>query len=53
MQVTSTKRSIRASSAGALLELFGVPWPLAPILIAACGLALLWAALRSKDPMKK
>jgi hypothetical protein len=35
------------------VELFGVPWPLAPILIIACGLALLWAALRSKDLMRK
>lgn len=38
---------------GALWEWFGVPWPLAPILIVACGLALLWAALRGKDPMRK
>ena len=39
--------------AGGLWELFQVPWPLAPILIIGCGLAVLWGALSGKQMMKK
>ena len=38
---------------GGLWELLQVPWPLAPILIIGCGLAILWGALSGKQMMKK
>lgn len=38
---------------GGLWELFQVPWPLAPILIIGCGLAVLWGAISGKHMMKK
>jgi hypothetical protein len=34
--------------AGGLWELFRVSWPLVPVLIIGCGLALLWSALRGR-----
>lgn len=39
--------------AGGLWELFQVPWPLAPILLIACGLAVLWGVLSDKHLMRK
>ncbi len=39
--------------AGGLWELFRVPFPLAPVLIIFCGLAVLWGALRGQHLMKK
>lgn len=39
--------------AGGLWELLQVPWPLAPILIIVCGLALAWGAVSGKHMMKK
>lgn len=38
---------------GGLWELFQVPWPLVPILIIGCGLAVLWGVLGDKHLMKK
>lgn len=34
--------------AGGLWELLDVRWPLAPVLIIGCGVAVLWGALRGK-----
>ena len=34
---------------GGLWELFHVSWPLAPVLIIGCGLAVLWGAFSGKD----
>jgi hypothetical protein len=39
--------------AGGVWELYQVPWPLAPILILGCGLAVLWGAVSGKHVMKK
>lgn len=39
--------------AGGLWELFEVPWPLAPLLIIGCGLAVLWGALQDRHLTKK
>ena len=39
--------------AGGFWELFQVQWPLAPILIIGCGLAVLWGAISGKHLMKK
>lgn len=39
--------------AGGLWELFTVPWPLVPILLILCGLAVLWGAVSGKHIMKK
>lgn len=38
---------------GGLWELFRVPWPLAPILIIGCGLAMLWGIYTGRPLMKK
>ena len=38
---------------GGLWELFQVPWPLAPVLIIGCGLAILWGLFSGKHMMKK
>ena len=39
--------------AGGLWELFQVPWPLVPILIIGCGLAVLWGAVSGRNMLKK
>lgn len=38
---------------GGLWELFNIPWPLAPILIIGCGLAILFGALSGIHMLKK
>jgi hypothetical protein len=38
---------------GGLWELFRVPWPLAPVLLILCGLAILWGALAGRHVMRK
>ena len=39
--------------AGGVWELFQVQWPLAPILLIGCGLAVLWGVVSGKHLMKK
>ncbi|MDH3195815.1 MAG: hypothetical protein OEL78_05835 [Hyphomicrobiales bacterium] len=39
--------------AGGLWDLLQVPWPLAPILLIGCGLAVLWGAVTGKPLMRK
>ena len=39
--------------AGGLWELLQVPWPLAPILIIGCGVAVLWGVFSGRHMMKK
>lgn len=38
---------------GGLWELFMVPWPVVPILLILCGLAVLWGAVSGRHMMKK
>ncbi len=38
---------------GGLWELFAVPWPLVPILLILCGVAVLWGIVSGKHVMKK
>jgi len=38
---------------GGLWELFKVPWPLGPVLIILCGVAILWGALSGRHVMRK
>jgi hypothetical protein len=38
---------------GGLWELFRIPWPLVPVLIILCGLAVLWGVLSGRHVMRK
>ncbi|UCH72628.1 MAG: hypothetical protein JSU82_09530 [Rhodospirillales bacterium] len=38
---------------GGLWELLAVPWPLVPVLIILCGMAILWGALSGRYVMRK
>lgn len=38
---------------GGLWDLFQVQWPLAPLILIACGIAVLWGALSGTHLMKK
>lgn len=38
---------------GGLWEIFEVPWPLVPVLIILCGLAVLWGAFSGRHMMRK
>ena len=39
--------------AGGLWELFHVQWPLAPLLLIACGLVIAWGVVSGESMMKK
>jgi len=39
--------------AGGLWELLQVPWPLAPLLLIGCGLAIAWGVVSGEHMMKK
>lgn len=38
---------------GGLWELLSIPWPLVPVLIILCGVAILWGALSGSHVMRK
>ena len=38
---------------GGLWELFQVPWPLVPVLLILCGIAVLWGIVSGRHVMRK